>query len=670
MESAVFPLLALPVETLIHICELLHRIDPPSFYALVRVNKKCNSIAAPILYRTITFTIARDRTALRQLWEDVSACDNSLAYRQVRQHVRRVVIQRAASSKYRCAPILRPRLHGPDHNYTGTDHFAFNEIELAAPDARRWHHEMDERAAQIPPWTRAFVRFHQHSEWGLLGSGYLSLISCGYGDHRPSLYWSQSTHVADERWKPLAALLETLPGLTDLVWNYLAQPPPVILQILHTSLAPRCHLTMPKFRLRSLSRTSGLDPHELAIMTSPTLSRISAEFDCTEGWNHVWYRLHRANGTRELLPEYQDAALDKMLRYRMAPNLTWLRVAQNIDVQFWFHELPRDQQQPAPPWEPQPEFLRSKDKGTSDDDIFGGGTKLEYLELDGQEFAPGLRFFDPGPTPILPLRRDLELEYMQEWRARVDFSYLKTLNLIRPPSQDTLASLMPSSSSSSGSPISPLANLTSLTIAEQSSSYSDPSSNYIPFIASLPRLEHLRMIGWFFNREGISIAEAFPHPASRDTCSRLKTLLFQARRPRQRPEHGKLTPDLHEIHHLLGRLPNLREFSVPMLGPCGQLFDERMEDLRESVRLFCRDMWRLSVLTVSDVDELTSVFFAPFEESRNKTERGDGGADGGQQRSMDSWEEIILDTGYLVDLSWKETKRRHRRRARPSRRRG
>ncbi|KAK4206890.1 hypothetical protein QBC37DRAFT_393165 [Rhypophila decipiens] len=668
MESAVFPLLALPVETLIHICELLHRIDRPSFYALVRVNKKCNSIAAPILYRTIKFTIARDRTALRQLREDVSACDNSLAYRQVRQHVRRVVIQRAALSKY------GPRLHGPDHDCTGTNHFAFYGIELPAPDARRWHHEMDERAAQIPPWKRAFVKFHQHSEWGLLGSGYLSLISCGYDDHRPSFYYSPSHHVADEQWKPLAALLETLPGLTDLVWNYSAQPPPVILQTLHTSLASRRHLIMPKFRLRSLNRTSGLDPHELAIVTSPALSRISAEFDCTEGWNHVWYRLHRGNRTHELLPEYQDAALDKMLRYRMAPNLTWLRVAQNIDVRFWFHDLSRDQQQPAPPWKPQPEFLlRSREKGTSDDDIFGGGTKLEYLELDGQEFAPGLRFFDPGPTPILPLRRDLELEYMQEWRARVDFSCLKTLNLIRPPSQDALASLVPSSSSSSGSPISPLSNLTALTIAEHSSSYSYPSSNYIPFIASLPRLEHLRMIGWFFNREGISIAEAFPHPGSSDACLRLKTLLFQVRRPRQRAEHGKLTPDLQEIHHLLGRLPNLREFSVPMLGPCGQLFDERMEDLRESVRLFCRDMWRLSVLTISDVDELTCGFFAPFEESRNKTEQGDGGnVDGGQQRSMDSWEEIILDTGYLVDLSWKETRRRHRhrRRARPSRRQG
>ncbi|KAM7183164.1 hypothetical protein V8F33_013754 [Rhypophila sp. PSN 637] len=661
MESAVFPLLALPVETLIHICELLHRIDRPSFYALVRVNKKCNSIAAPILYRTITFTIAKDRTALRQLREDVSACDNSLEYRQVRQHVRRVVIQRASLS----------RLHGPDHDYMGTHHFAFNEIEFAAPDCRRWHHETDERAAQIPPWKRAFVKFHQHSEWGLLGSGYLSLISCGYGDHRPSFHYYQSSHDADERWKPLAALLETLPGLNDLVWNYSDQPPPVILQTLHTSLAPRCHLTMPKFRLRSLNRTSGLDPHELAIVTSPSLSRISAEFDCTEGWNHVWYRLPRGNRTHELLPEYQDAALDKMLRYRMAPNLTWLRVAENIDVRFWFHELSRDQQQPAPPWEPQPEFLRSRDKATSDDDIFGGGTKLEYLELDGQEFAPGLRFFDPGPTPILPLRRGLELEYMQEWRARVDFSCLKTLNLIRPPSQDALASLMPSSSSSSASPISPLANLTSLTIAEHPSSYADPSSNCIPFIASLPRLEHLRMIGWFFNRDGISIAEAFPHPGSSDACSRLKTLLFQARRPRKRAEHGKLTPDLQEIHHLLGRLPSLREFSVPMLSPCRQLFNERMENLRESVRLFCRDMWRLSVLTISNVDELTGGFFAPFEESRNKAEEGDGGTtDGGQQRSMDSCEEIILDTGYLVDLSWKETKCQHRRRAHPSRRQG
>lgn len=75
--------------------------------------------------------------------------------------------------------------------------------------------------------------------------------------------------AADPPWRPLADLVKRLPVLSDLIFSSPDQLPPCLLQILSEKI-PQCWLHLGFFRLRSLNDPE-IDPHEIALITSPRL---------------------------------------------------------------------------------------------------------------------------------------------------------------------------------------------------------------------------------------------------------------------------------------------------------------------------------------------------------------------------------------------------------------
>lgn len=79
------------------------------------------------------------------------------------------------------------------------------------------------------------------------------------------------TSEEDSAWGPVIDLMKALPNLTRLVYNCRNQFPPSLLDVLH-SCHPQCRLYHHSFRFRSLTcNADRIDPHELAIATSPCL---------------------------------------------------------------------------------------------------------------------------------------------------------------------------------------------------------------------------------------------------------------------------------------------------------------------------------------------------------------------------------------------------------------
>lgn len=94
---------------------------------------------------------------------------------------------------------------------------------------------------------------------------------------RPVLFRDEpakATPDEDAAWSPIVGLIKTLPHLTKLVYNCRNQFPPSLLDALHQH-QPQCRLYHHTFRLGSLV-SEAIDPHEIAIATSPCLHSVKA----------------------------------------------------------------------------------------------------------------------------------------------------------------------------------------------------------------------------------------------------------------------------------------------------------------------------------------------------------------------------------------------------------
>lgn len=79
----------------------------------------------------------------------------------------------------------------------------------------------------------------------------------------------------DMAWMPVVYLVKTLPNLTRVIYDCRNQFPPSLLSVLHSHHS-QYRLYHQTFRLRSLRLKYGyLDPHKLALATSPCLYSIT-----------------------------------------------------------------------------------------------------------------------------------------------------------------------------------------------------------------------------------------------------------------------------------------------------------------------------------------------------------------------------------------------------------
>ncbi|KAK0735939.1 hypothetical protein B0T21DRAFT_365967 [Apiosordaria backusii] len=260
----------------------------------------------------------------------------------------------------------------------------------------------------------------------------------------------------DAKWAPLADLIRLLPALADLIYEWPTQFPPCLLQALHTKTCnhtTRLHLR--SFNLRMLGerglpppKTITGDSHELDLITSPCLHAIWLA-DC-DGRVAPQQEDDRTSIGRQL------DTLEQIVRTEgLAPNLREVRL-----------ELTSEGTSPLPPrpypsgWLPGEVGARSRKQQP---------VALEYLGL-------GCRY---GFHQITGFQ-------VQRWTELAELSGLQALELTAPVTEcglDTLLSLR-------------FPDLTTLSFL----STRNPSMGYLNkvnrFLARLPRLESLRVMGW------------------------------------------------------------------------------------------------------------------------------------------------------------------------------
>lgn len=137
---------------------------------------------------------------------------------------------------------------------------------------------------------------------------------------RPVLFRDEpakATPDEDAAWAPVVRLVKTLPFLTKLVYNCRNQFPPSLLDALHQH-QPQCRLYHLTFRLGSLA-SEAVDPHEMAIATSPCLYSVKAScpsFDShgEDDFNEEAMREIVAG----LAPNLREASILRMLPERVA----------------------------------------------------------------------------------------------------------------------------------------------------------------------------------------------------------------------------------------------------------------------------------------------------------------------------------------------------------------
>lgn len=220
----------LPPETLHHIARYLHDTHRPSLVSFSSVNKACNDAANVWLFRNIQLYVYVDYPA--EVRENAIRWTGILQRAHGLGHVRQITI------------VCRDTEPEPndescfwlDHTYRRSDR----------KDGYPWY-EPDEPFDPI-----------------VLGD------------------------EDDRAWLPVANLISLTSHLSDLVYRPKHMLPPCILKVLHDQLS-NCRLHIDWFRLKSLLEPS-LDPHELAIVTSPCLYSIAAPYvfrdaGGVEDWN-------------------------------------------------------------------------------------------------------------------------------------------------------------------------------------------------------------------------------------------------------------------------------------------------------------------------------------------------------------------------------------------------
>lgn len=250
----------LPFETLQEIAVYLDYTHRPSLYAFGLANKTCRSATLLSVFRNIYISV-QSREKLRC---DLEALVKILSDADSARHVRRLHVK--------------------------------GFLNLDPDDSLDPNH--DEREQRL-----------------LRAGGILEVL----GSEEPVVHGTfiQDEAVDDWRdensaWAPVVDLVKIIPHLAELVYDCRNQFPPGLLDVLHKS-HPQCRLSHLQFQLRSLRREV-LNPHELAVATSPCLHSISV--------NYVQWD---SNGEFDY---HYKAILD--LVAGLAPNLKEVRAVQLI----------------------------------------------------------------------------------------------------------------------------------------------------------------------------------------------------------------------------------------------------------------------------------------------------------------------------------------------------
>lgn len=328
----------LPVEILQHIARLVRDTHRPSFYAFCVTNKRYRLAFLSLIFHELHVSV-NDCKALQN---DVNLLLKSLLSTvcgDVTQYVRHLCLK---------GSLYLMKSDGGEVTMTATDDFdgtANHEDRL-----QRFQLEgLDELLDENEP---------------------LLNTSLGEEDHFV-------TPEQDAAWIPVANLIKTLPNLAKLVYNCHNQFPPSLLNVLH-SHRPQCRLYHHTFRLRSLrSKFDRLDPHELAVATSPCL--YSVKLRCSP---------YNEDGE----PDQNLQAIWELVA-GLAPNLKEVSVIYLPITEYQYSS--RNQH-----WQGLPGFAR------------GQTGSLTLLSVTGRV-----------PPPVwLP-------DSLQKWASHTDFSSLRQLSL-------------------------------------------------------------------------------------------------------------------------------------------------------------------------------------------------------------------------------------------------
>ncbi|KAK0739090.1 hypothetical protein B0T21DRAFT_400324 [Apiosordaria backusii] len=237
---------------------------------------------------------------------------------------------------------------------------------------------------------------------------YVSTPEFGQGHElqiKPNSTSIQQMHALDHVWLPAAELIQELTGLTDLIFQCPSQLPPCLLKVVHEKRIARLHLRT--WSLRSLDTQSWVvqDPHELAIISSPSLYSI---------WMQTEFCPQLA---RRSTPSPQAEAVYQIMTTKcLAPNLRELRKCHYYD-------------------------------GGGHDDLAVSPFVFREARNLGEKLERGARLL---PIRHLELLYDgwddarlniLSRSHLAHWQARVDLSALESLKLTISLDQETVETL-------------------------------------------------------------------------------------------------------------------------------------------------------------------------------------------------------------------------------------
>jgi hypothetical protein len=411
-------LAGVPTEILLRICEFLTEAHAPSLLSFALASKHCHSIANVSLFRRLTFII----TTPARLRAHARKCINLLERNQAFGHVKCLVLVGCIGQKFDVQAFL--------HNSGSEEEDRFN------------YHGWKPTAAPSFNWDVNHLRLHDLPD---------------YSESRLPVRADQTTTVkagydTDAAWAPLAELIRLLPGLIDLIYQCPTQFPPCLLRALHDrtpSHIIRLHLR--SFKLRMLPEDPAaaitVDPHELALITSPCLHSVWVLDEC------------KTPSVRagDILLGRQAEALENMMKTEgLAPNLREVRM-----LQYRPHHGQEACQPPSWGW--LPAEIGGKDRKQK-------VARLYHLELS---IFGGFR----------SCFSEVEFQY---WNGLADLSALQTLNLaivVDERALDRLLSLR----------FPALATLALRCTTQPSAVYFDKAKR---FIRGLPRLRQLNLINW------------------------------------------------------------------------------------------------------------------------------------------------------------------------------
>lgn len=409
-----------PTEVLLRICDFLGEAHAPSLLSFALASKQCHSIANVALFQRLTFIV----TSPARIRAQARKCIDILERNRAFGYVKEVCLVRSDREGYDIEAFLCN---------------AGNEEE-----DRLEYHAWKLAAAPSLSWDVNHSRLHGLPDYSQL---------------RPPVLADQTTtvkaaYLADAAWAPLADLIRLLPGLTDLIYQCPTQFPPCLLRALHdraSSHIIRLHLR--SFKLRMLSEDPAaavtVDPHELALITSPCLHSVWVLDECRSP----------SVRPRGILLGRQGEALENMLKTEgLAPNLREVRLLQmrpsNVDHQALSE--PRS-------WDWLPTDIGGKDRKQQ-------VASLHHLELG--VFLAFLNRFSKG-----------EFRY---WNSLADLSALHALNLttvVDKRALDMLLSLR----------FPAVADLALRCTTKPSAGYFEKAKR---FIRGLPRLRRLNLMNW------------------------------------------------------------------------------------------------------------------------------------------------------------------------------